>query len=105
MEASNRIGSPEECLDLFNRAGFKEIELKTEKHGSYVSLDSAKATWSWIITNPSSISLKIDRQKLIKLSNQLSEIKAEFEKELEALASKAEIWDEIATWYVLARTS
>ena len=103
MEASNRIGSPEECLDLFDRAGFKEIELKTEQHGSYISLDNAKATWSWVITNPSPISLKVDRQELAKSSSKLPEIKAEFEAELEALVSAAGIWDEIATWYVLGR--
>ena len=105
MEASNRIGSPEECLDLFDRAGFKEIELKTERHGSYISLDNAKGTWSWVISNPSPISLKVDRQELVKSSSKLPEIKAEFDAELKALALEAGIWDEIATWYVLARKS
>ena len=100
MEASNRIGSQEQCIDLFDRAGFKEIELKTEQHGSYISLDSAKATWSWIIVNPSPVSLKVDRQELAKLPH-ISNIKAEFEAELDALASQAGIWNEIATWYVL----
>ena len=105
MEASNRIGSPEECLDLFDRAGFKEIELKTEQHGSYISLDNAKATWSGTITNPSPISLKVDRQESAKSSSKLPEIKDEFEAELKALTSQAGIWDEIATWYILAKKS
>ena len=102
VEASNRIGSIEQCVDLFTSAGFGEIKIKTEKHGNYTSLESAKGTWSGTIVNPSSTSLKIDNNELSKLSSsELALIKAEFDAELEALETESGIWDEVLTWYVL----
>ena len=103
MEASNRTGCLEECRSLFEGVGFKKVAIETEQHGNYVSLDSALATWSWVITAPSAISLKVDRSELVRLSSQLPQIKAEFAAELKALASDAGIWDEITAWYILAR--
>jgi len=51
MAASNRIGSTEQCVNLFGSAGFEEIEIKTEKHGSYTTLAKEKAAWSGTIVN------------------------------------------------------
>ncbi|MDJ0569685.1 MAG: class I SAM-dependent methyltransferase [Pleurocapsa sp. MO_192.B19] len=102
LEASNRIGSIEQCVNLFTSAGFEGIEIKTEKHGSYTSLEKAKAAWSGTIVHPSSISLKIYSNELSKLSPvKLAQVKAEFDTELEALETKEGIWDEIVTWYIL----
>ena len=103
MEASNRIGSQQECIDLFRQAGFREIKIEIEQYGTYVDLESAKATWSWIVANPSVISLKLDRQKLARSSDRLSQIKAEFDAELETLNTETGIWDKITAWYILAR--
>lgn len=102
LEPSNRIGSIDRCVDLFTSAGFEGIEIETENHGSYTSLERARATWSGTIVNPSSISLKIYNNQLTKLSSvKLAQVKAEFNAELEALETEKGIWDEVITWYVL----
>ena len=105
LEPSNRIGSIEQCISLFTQAGLSAVEIKTEKHGSYTSLEKAKSWWGTII-NPAPISLKIDRDRLNQLDqSQLKQIRKEFDAELEAIETKSGIWDEVPTWYVLGRKS
>ncbi len=104
LEASNRIGSIEQCVNLFTSAGFKGIEIKREKHGNYTTLEREKAAWSGTIVNSSSIYLKIHQNELLKLSSsELAQVKAEFYEELEALETESGIWNEVNTWYVLGR--
>jgi hypothetical protein len=86
---------------LFANAGFEAIEIKTEQHGSYISLDKAKATWEGIVSIPS-------RRKPENLLSQLSsaqlvQAKAEFQAELEVLQTEQGIWDDLTTLYILAR--
>jgi ubiquinone/menaquinone biosynthesis C-methylase UbiE len=101
LEPSNRIGGIETCQSLFANAGFEAIEIKTEQHGSYISLDKAKATWEGIVSIPS-------RRKPENLLSQLSsaqlvQAKAEFQAELEVLQTEQGIWDDLTTLYILAR--
>lgn len=104
VEPSNRSGSIEQCRNLFTTAGFEILEIATEQHGSYTSLDRAKATWSEIIIYPAAIALKVSKSDLSQLSSaQLAQAKAEFETELESLQSERGIWDDLTTWYILGR--
>jgi ubiquinone/menaquinone biosynthesis C-methylase UbiE len=103
LEASNRIGSIEQCQDLFINAGFKAVEIKVEQHGSYTNLEKAKATWEGVV-RPSSTSLKVLGNALSQLSSaQLAQAKAEFDAELEYLQTKKGIWDDLTTLYILGR--
>ena len=102
LEASNRIGSKEQCENLFNSAGFEGIEIQIESYGNYTTLEKEKAAWSKKIINSSSIYLKIHKQELSRLSSfEIAQIKAEFQAELEALETEAGIWNEVITWYIL----
>jgi ubiquinone/menaquinone biosynthesis C-methylase UbiE len=102
LESSNRIGSIEQCRELFKNAGLESIEIKTYQHGSYTTLDRVKATWESIVTNPSTLSLQDTANHLSKLSPvQLIIAKAEFEAELELLQTDRGIWDDLTTLYVL----
>jgi ubiquinone/menaquinone biosynthesis C-methylase UbiE len=104
VEASNRIGSVEQCENLFIDAGFEAVEVKTEQHGSYTNLEKAKATWDGIIVQPSSISLKVFGNGLSQLSSvQLAQAKADFEADLESLQTEEGIWDDLTTLYILGR--
>jgi SAM-dependent methyltransferase len=104
LEASNRLGSIEQCRNLFANAGFEAIEIETEQHGSYTNLDRAKANWEGSIVNPSAISPRVSDNNLSQLSStQLSQIKAEFEAELAALQTEKGLWDDLTTLYILAR--
>jgi ubiquinone/menaquinone biosynthesis C-methylase UbiE len=103
LEPSNRIGASQLCVDLLQEAGFESIEIKTEQHGSYTSLDRLKATWEGIVTNPSALSLKDTANRLSQLSSaQLITAKAEFEAELAALQIDRGIWDDLTTLYILS---
>lgn len=102
LEASNRIGSREQCVNLFASAGFERIEIQTESYGNYTTLEREKAAWSRKIINSSSIYLKIHKQELSRLSSlELAQIKTEFQAELKALETELGIWNEVTTWYVL----
>ncbi len=101
LEPSNRIGAIETCQNLFTNAGFEAIQIKTEQHGSYISLDKAKATWEGIVSLPSP---RQSKNLLSQLSSaQLLQAKAEFEAQLEALQTEQGIWDDLTTWYMLGR--
>ncbi|MGI2904908.1 class I SAM-dependent methyltransferase [Tolypothrix sp. VBCCA 56010] len=100
LEPSNRIGTLETCQSLFASAGFEAIEIKTEQHGSYISLDKAKSRW----TGNSLPSPKQSANYLSELSLvQLTQAKAEFEAELEARQTEQGVWDDLTTVYILGR--
>jgi ubiquinone/menaquinone biosynthesis C-methylase UbiE len=104
LEASNRLGSVEQCQNLFANAGFESIEIETEQRGSYTNLDKAKAVWEGSVVNPSATSLRVASNRLSQLSSaQLSQIKAEFDAELAALQTEQGIWDDLTTLYIMAR--
>ncbi len=104
VEASNRLGSIEQCQNLFANAGFEAIKIETEQRGSYTNLDKVKATWAGIVVNPSATSLRVVGNNLSKLSSvQLSQIQAEFDAELEALQTEHGLWDDLTTLYIMAR--
>lgn len=104
LEASNRIGSVEQCQDLFINAGFEAVEIRTEQHGSYTNLEKAKATWEEVVVRPSSTSLKVLGNGLSQLSSaQLAQAKAEFDAELESFQTEESIWDDLTTLYILGR--
>jgi hypothetical protein len=104
LEASNRLGSVERCYNLFANAGFEDIAIETEQHGSYINLDQAKATWEGTVVKASATSLRISDDRLSQLSStQLSQLKAEFEAELIALETEQGLWNDLTTWYILAR--
>ena len=104
LEASNRIGSVEQCQALFINAGFEAVEIQTEQHGSYTNLEKAKAAWEGIVVRPSSTSLKVSGNGLSQLSlAQLAQVRAEFDAELESLQTEEKIWDDLTTLYILGR--
>lgn len=104
LEASNRLGSVEQCQNLFTNAGFESIKIETEQRGSYTNLDKAKATWERSVVNPSATSLRVPDNNLLQLSSaQLSQIKAEFDAELTALQTEQGLWDDLTTLYIIAR--
>ncbi|PZD70421.1 Aklanonic acid methyltransferase DauC [Acaryochloris thomasi RCC1774] len=104
LEASNRMGSIDQCRTLFENAGFEAVELKTEQHGSFTTLDKARATWESVVVNPSVTSPQVANDGLSTLSQpQLARIKAEFATELETLQTEQGVWDDLTTLYILGR--
>jgi len=103
LKPSNRIGSIETCQKLFVNAGFEEIDIKTEQHGGYVSLDSVKSQWEGLISFSSHSN---SEELLSQLSSiPLAEAKTEFEAKLDKLHTKQGIWDDLTTLYIVGRKS
>lgn len=91
------LGSPEKCHRLLQEAGFKDIEVKTEQLGDYISLSDAKNWWKgdgvWI--NPRGNPLSQRSQE------QLERLKAAYDAEVETLATQRGVWHDITTFFVI----
>lgn len=100
LKSSKPIGTLEKCHNLLTKAGFEAIEIKTEQHGSYISLDKAKEMWAGI-SRPAPSQVQNSLSQLS--SKQLAQARAKFEAELEAIQTKQGVWNDITTFYALGR--
>ncbi|MGK7924112.1 MAG: class I SAM-dependent methyltransferase [Spirulina sp.] len=100
LEFSNRLGSLDTCRDLFAKAGFTDITIATEQQGSYLSLEKARSAWNTLVhLFPS----RSPDPLAILSSEQLESAEKEFRAELEARNSDRGIWNDLATWYIVAQ--
>jgi hypothetical protein len=94
-------GTVDKCDDLLHKAGFAEIDIQTERDGSYISLDRAKKMW---LDNGLSPTPGQYPNPLLTLpSEQLARAKMEFDAELEKLNTNRGIWNDTTTFYVFGR--
>lgn len=100
LEFSNRLGTLAMCRDLFAKAGFIDIAIATEQQGSYIALEKACRAWDTLThLFPSG-----SPDPLATLSGErLERIQAEFMAELESQRSDRGIWNDLATWYIIAK--
>jgi hypothetical protein len=97
---SKPTGTVEKCHDLLTSAGFEAIEIIPEQDGGYISLEQAKRMW----TGGSHPAPGQFPNPLSKLSSeQLEQVKAEFDAELEALKTEQGIWNDITIFYTFGR--
>lgn len=100
LEFSNRLGTLAMCRDLFANAGFTEIEIATEQYGSYIGLEPAISTWqnlSNLLPDPT-----IDLSTLLSPAR-LAEVETEFRAELRIRCGDRGIWNDLTTWYIIAK--
>lgn len=97
---SKPTGTVEKCRKLLEQAGFKEIEIKIEPDGSYISLEQAKAMWAGS-SHPAPGQYPPPLSTLS--TEQLAQVKAEFEAEIEALQTAQGIWNDITSFYVFGQ--
>lgn len=88
-------GTVEKCSQLLKQAGCRQIEVKTEQFGSYLTLNQAKGMGS--LNNP----LCRPLQQLS--SKKLAQLKAEYDAELEALVTDKGIWNETTAFFAFGR--
>ena len=91
-------GTPAKCQKLLERIGFNNIEVQQEQLGHYLTVEEAKNTWKgdrlWI--NPQG-------NPLLNLSNaQLAQLKIAYDAEINRLATKKGVWEDITIFYVSA---
>ncbi len=94
-------GTAEKCHNLLQQAGFKDIEVKTEQYGNYISLEQAKQMW---VENPNSPTPGLLTNPLSQLTPaQLEQAKTAFDAELETLVTEQGIWNDISIHFTLGR--
>ncbi|WP_026732111.1 class I SAM-dependent methyltransferase [Fischerella sp. PCC 9605] len=89
-------GTPEKCHNLLREIGFQDIKVNTQQFGFYRSLEQARewnGGWFHPRENP-----------LLQVSaEQRSELKAEYCKRIEAMATEQGVWYENMTIFVTGR--
>ncbi len=89
------LGTPEKCLETIQNAGFKDVDIKTEQFGFYLS----EAQSAWQANSNSACGYQV-----FQLSpEKLAQLKAEYLTELETLATDKGIWNDALAFFVVAR--
>jgi arsenite methyltransferase len=91
-------GTPEKCQQLLKTVGFKNIAVKQEQLGHYLTIEEAKNTWHgdrlWI--NPRG-------NPLLNLSDeQLVQLKLAYNAKIDELVTEIGIWEDITIFFVSA---
>ncbi|BCL34315.1 class I SAM-dependent methyltransferase [Nostoc sp. MS1] len=97
---SKPTGTVEKCHDLLAKAGFEAIEIKSEQDGGYISLEQAKSMWAGS-SRPAPGQFPNPLQQLS--SEELEQVKTQFEVELEALVTEQGIWNDLTIFYTFGR--
>ncbi|MBW4685883.1 MAG: class I SAM-dependent methyltransferase [Komarekiella atlantica HA4396-MV6] len=89
-------GTPQKCRQLLAEASFQDIEVKTQQLGFYRSLEQARE-WNGGWFHP--------RENLLSQvsAEQMTELKAEYRKKIEAKATEQGAWYENLTFFVTGR--
>ena len=98
LTISDLTGTADRCRSLLEAAGYNEIKITSEQYGSYITLEpSASKSWDTSLRHPHC-------NPLLNLPPQkLEEAKTEYINELEALVTERGIWNDITTYFVIAK--
>ncbi len=88
------LGTPEKCLEMLQKAGFKDIEIQTEQFGFYLS----EAQRAWQGNSNSACGYQVFQLA----QEEIAQLKAEYLTELEALATDKGIWNDALAFFVVA---
>lgn len=97
---SEPTGTEKKCHDLLQQAGFEAIEIKVEQYGSYISLEQALRMWAGS-SHPAPGQFPNPLSQLS--SEQLEQLKAEFDASVEALVTDKGIWNDTTTFFAFGR--
>lgn len=100
LSFSKPTGTVEKCHDLLAAAGYDAIEIIPEQDGGYISLEQAKRMWAGS-SHPAPGQFPNPLSQLS--SEQLEQVRAEFDAELEALKTEQGIWNDITIFYTFGR--
>lgn len=91
------LGTPQKCHNLLKQAGFKDIDVKVEPSGEYLSLNEREMSWTGSGFYPRG-------NPLLQLSpEQLARLQSEYRAEVERLVTDKGIWLDTTTFFVRAR--
>ncbi len=87
------LGTPEKCYDIMRKAGFQNIEIKTEQFGGYRTLDEAQKLWNGFWLHPNNPLLNLSNEQKEKLTDA-------YRQEIAALATAKGVWHDFTTFFV-----
>lgn len=94
---NSSTGTVEKCRDLLERSGFKNIEIKVDDEGQFISLEEAKNAWTHI-SRPAPGQYPHPLSALTP--EQLADAHADYEREIEKLDTEKGVWNDMTTFYV-----
>jgi len=90
-------GTPEKCRNLLDKAGYRNIDIKVDKNGTFMRMEEAKNSWV-------SASYPAPGQfphPLKDLSfEQVASARADYEAEIEKSNTSEGVWNDMTTFYV-----
>lgn len=96
--AMNRpTGTVARCRSLLERAGYRNIDIRVEEAGQFISLAEAKDAWV-SLARPAPGQFPHPLSALTP--GQLAAARAEYEREMEKRMTDAGIWNDMTTFYV-----
>jgi ubiquinone/menaquinone biosynthesis C-methylase UbiE len=98
LEFSKPTGTVEKCRELILSAGFEVVDIKIDREDSgYISLEKAKSMWAGS-SHPSPGQYPNPLSHLS--SAELTQMKVEYDAEIEALNTEKGIWNDVTTFYI-----
>jgi len=94
---SKPTGTVDKCQKLLKQAGYRNIDIKIDTDGNYISSEEARNSWV-SATHPAPGQFPHPMSTMTE--KQLSEAQSDFERELEMLNTKKGIWNDMTTYYV-----
>lgn len=94
---SKPTGSVEKCQELLEQSGFRNIEIKIDADGAYISLEEAKSSWvSVAVPAPG----QFPHPLTTLTPAQLVYAQTDYEQEIEKLNTQNGVWNDMTTFYV-----
>jgi ubiquinone/menaquinone biosynthesis C-methylase UbiE len=101
LEMSKPTGTVEKCHELLKIAGFELVDVKIDREdSSYISLEKAKSMWAGS-SHPSPGQYPNPLSHLS--SAELTQMKVEYDAEIEALNTEKGVWNDVTTFYIFGR--
>lgn len=94
---SKPTGSVEKCRKLLEQSGFKNVDVKVDRYGTYVSLEEAINSWV-SVSHPAPGQFPHPLAGLTP--EQLACARADYEQEIEKLNTQKGVWNDMTTFYV-----
>jgi ubiquinone/menaquinone biosynthesis C-methylase UbiE len=101
LEFSQPTGTVEKCQELILSAGFEVVDIKIDREDSgYISLEKAKSMWAGS-SHPAPGQYPNPLSHLS--SAELTQMKVEYDAEMEALNTEKGVWNDVTTFYIFGR--
>ncbi len=94
---SKPTGTIDKCQKLLKQAGYRNIDIKINTDGNYISTDDARNSW---VTATHPAPGQFPHPMSTMTEKQLYEAKSDFERALVTLNTPKGIWNDMTTYYV-----